>query len=195
MLWGRAGVGRAGYQGWQTPGPIASYSPSHMLAASFLHSIPPLPRCVSAQLPLAQMPICWLAVRVAAAAGMYGWTSLRKGGKARWVCLQSQALELGSCQSRCLTPGTSTGVGAQTMHAALDSHKGCFQGPPHRAGLSPPSASLSRKGPFDLFFCWCLYVGFGLGHFPLWALIISPSTWGFTTTQLLPLTSTVTFLS
>lgn len=25
---------------------------------------------------------------------------------------------------------------------------------------------------------------------PLWALITSPSTWGFTTTQLLPLTST-----
>lgn len=165
MLWGRAGVGRADYQGGQTPGPIASCSPSHT-AASSSHSIPPLHHCVSAQLPLAQMPICWLAVRVAAAAGMCGWTSLRKGGKARWVCLESQALKLGSCQSRCLAPGTPTGGGAQTTHTALNSHKGYFQGLPHRAGLCPPSVSLSRKGPFDLFFCWYLYVELGLGHFP-----------------------------
>lgn len=56
-------------------------SPSYLLAASCSHLIPPLPPCASAQSPPAQTPICWLAARVAAAAGMCGWTSLRKGGE------------------------------------------------------------------------------------------------------------------
>ena len=65
------------------------------------------------------------------------------------------------------------------MHAALQ-HRDCFQGPLHRTGLSLPPDSLLSKGPCDPFLPSCLAVEFELGHFPLWAVITSPSTWGFT---------------
>lgn len=72
--------------GWGvgTPESVASHPASyHMLAATCSHWIPPPPPCASALLPPARMPTCWLAARVAAAAGMCGWTSPRRGGECR----------------------------------------------------------------------------------------------------------------
>ena len=63
----------------------------HLPAASCSHSMLPPSRCASALWRPARRPTCWLAARVAAAAGTCGWTSLRRGGEAGPGGLESLA--------------------------------------------------------------------------------------------------------
>ena len=69
-------------RGVGAPESAASRPPaSHLLAATCSHWIPPPPHCASALLHPARTPTCWPAARAAAAAGMCGWTSPRRGGE------------------------------------------------------------------------------------------------------------------